>query len=98
MLVSTHDVLVITTERMSGIAPPAPHRRVGPVDPRWVSQDPEGFVEDGGWDFLNQEAEGSGEEDEEEEGEQPLNPAKLTVCHRQADTLKPPRGSALLPA
>ena len=28
-------------------------------------------MDDGGWDFLNQEAEGSGDDDEEEEGAQP---------------------------
>lgn len=33
-----------------------------------MAQDPEGFVENGGWDFLNQEAGDSGDDDDEEDG------------------------------
>ena len=74
-----HDFHVVTMA-----TPCSAHGRRRPANPRFVWQDPEGFVEDGGWDFLNQEADGSGEEDEEEEGTQPQTAAS-SFCHRDAE-------------
>ncbi|KAK9807391.1 hypothetical protein WJX73_010932 [Symbiochloris irregularis] len=39
-----------------------------------IVEDPEGFIESGGWDFLNQEGDSGDEEDEDEEGDVEFQP------------------------
>lgn len=39
-----------------------------------ITDDPEGFIEAGGWDFLNQEGQSDEDEDEEEEGDAEFQP------------------------
>jgi nucleosome binding factor SPN SPT16 subunit len=51
----------------------------------WCAQDPEQFIEDGGWNFLDQEGgDDEGEDDDEEEDDQEFAPASDEEVKRLA--------------